>query len=470
MDTQIVARLQRAMEEHRLPGLAVVIRQHNEDLFAGGLGYFDAAGQHAVDDQTPFGVASLSKLVTAMLVLLLQERGALSIDDLLVKYFPSLKVAQRVPITLAHLLSHSAGFPGLPGRFYARNIDDIHDRSGGVGPRGNTDSRSRLAGFPDVPTILDAIELVDLINQLDFDLLAPPGKVLNYSNEGFCLLGGVIEKVMRRPYVELVREMVFAPLQMDQSAFEVTASGSATSLQPSAAVALPLLRDGSGYRAASFWPAPLFYPAGGCVSSARDIARLIGALADNAPLLSQDSKKRIMHPQMPVASRPDPGIGYGFGLEVHQIDADTTMLWHSGQRSGVSSFMGWLVEQQLAISVLCNVADTPVTGIAHDLIGDVLGRSDLHWPPAVLTRRVDTIALARFAGRYASDEGNHYVVEQIDHALVLTGPSAPQARPFQFAGSDSGTVGPQTFRFLSVSPQSQAWALALDLRVLQRSY
>lgn len=458
----IVARLRHALDQHRLPGLAVVIRQQNEDLFAGGLGFFDAAGQRPVDGQTQFGVASLSKLLTAMLLLLLEERGDLSVDDLLVQHCPSLRAAQRVPITLAHLLSHSAGLPGLPGRFYARNIDDVNDRSGGVGPRGNSNSSRLHAGFPDFSTILEATELVELINQLDVDLLAPPGEILNYSNEGFCLLGGVIESTMRRPYTELVREMIFAPLGMNNSYF------GRASLEPSAKIALPLLRDGSSYRAADFWPAPLFYPAGGCISSACDIARLIGALADYAPLLSQGSKERLAQLQMPVASRPYPGIGYSFGLEFQQIDAGTTMLWHSGQRAGVSSFMGWLVEQQMSVSVLCNVADAQVTGIAHQLIGDVLGRSEICWPPAMLTRRVNSIAPERFSGQYASDEGNHFVIEQIDHALVLTCPSAPQARRLHFAGSDHGTVGPQTFRFLSVSTQSEPWALALDLRVLRR--
>jgi len=463
MDTQMTARLHNALVEHRLPGIAVVIRRQNEDLFVGGVGCFDAVGQHSVDDRTQFGVASLSKLVTTMLVLLLQERGVLSVDDLLVRHFPSLRLAQNAPITLAHLLSHSAGFPGLPGRFYARNIDDINDRSGGVGQRGNSHLSKLLADFPDLPTVVDATGLADLMNQLDIELLAPPGELLNYSNESFCLLGGVVEQLMQRPYAELVHEMIFSPLLMNRSSVGKPLS------EASASLALPLLRDGDGYRAAQFWQAPLFYPAGGCISTAGDIARLIGALADNAPLLSQSSKQRIAHLRMPVASRPSPGIGYGFGLEVQKLDPDTTMLWHSGQRAGVSSYMGCLVEQQLAISVLCNVADAPITSIAHDLIGDVLDRSDFRWPPAALTGQVDTIAPERFAGRYASNEGNDYVVKQVDGALVLTSLSAPQAQVLRFAGPDYGTVGPQTFRFLSSSVQSQVWALALDLRVLRRS-
>ncbi len=352
--------------------------------------------------------------------------------------------------------------PGLPGRFYARNIDDVHDRSGGVGQRGGAENR--VAQLPAHPTILNADELVNLLNALHFDLLAPPGEFLNYSNEGFCLLGGVLEKIMQRPYAELANELIFEPLAMSNSTI-----GKARNHQIDN-TAFPLLRVGRNYTAAQFWQAPLFYPAGGCVSTARDVMRLISALGDAGSLLSQESKQRIMHLQLPVASRPLAGIGYGLGIEVQKIDAGTTLYWHSGQRAGVSSFMGWLAEEELAISVLCNVADAPVTSIAHDLIGDLLKRSDINWPPLGLTTEsAGPAAEERFVGRYASAEGNRFDVQKGKDQLVVSSPVAPQAQRLQFSGPDNGSIGPQTFRFLCASPQSKPWALALDLRVLRRT-
>jgi len=58
--SRIIARLEHALDEYRLPGLAIVIRQQNEDLLAGGVGCFDVEGQHKVSERTPYGVASLS--------------------------------------------------------------------------------------------------------------------------------------------------------------------------------------------------------------------------------------------------------------------------------------------------------------------------------------------------------------------------------------------------------------------------
>lgn len=111
MSRQINTRLRNAMEQHRLPGLAATINHRGDSVFTGGQGCFDSSGHNKITDQTQFGVASLSKLVTTMLILLLQERGDLSVDDLVSRFFPELRVAQQVPMTLAHLLSHSAGFP-----------------------------------------------------------------------------------------------------------------------------------------------------------------------------------------------------------------------------------------------------------------------------------------------------------------------------------------------------------------------
>ncbi len=107
MTRPIKSRLQQAMQAHRLPGLAVAIQRRGQDVFAGGHGYFDTAGLQTVTAHTRFGVASLTKLITTMMILLLHQRGDLSVDDLVSRHFPFLQFAQQAPVTLANLLSHS---------------------------------------------------------------------------------------------------------------------------------------------------------------------------------------------------------------------------------------------------------------------------------------------------------------------------------------------------------------------------
>lgn len=460
MDSGIAALLEpvvrNSVERYGLPGIAVVVNRGGSELFAAGLGQRDPAGREPIDADTMFGVASLTKFVTAVALLQLEERGKLSIDDRVSQYFPGLRLASEQPMELGHLLSHSAGFPALPGRFHARNRAKADDSSGGIGmadPAGAVTAQSAPV------QIETADELVDLINGLDVKLLAAPGKVLNYSNEGYCLLGGVIEGAAGAPYAQHVERAVVAPLGMTRTTI------GAARLHSFANVAAYLQRDGDAWIDAGVWDAPLFYPAGGVITSARDLVRLISVLDDGHSLLARKSREQLQRCRIGVASRPDSGIGYGLGLEHNRIDADFTLLWHSGQRAGVSSFVGWLAQERLAVAVLCNVADAPAASIGHELISKVLGRNDIAWPRKKPPVEISAREALRFVGTYGSAERFNYSVEACADGLRLIGRTGSDA--FVFTDRDSGTVGDQTFRFLA-DGDAPAGALALDLRIVQR--
>jgi CubicO group peptidase (beta-lactamase class C family) len=460
MDSGIAALLEpvvrNSVERCGLPGIAVVVNRRGSELFATGLGQRDPAGREPIDADTMFGVASLTKFVTAVALLRLEERGNLSIDDRVSQYFPALRLASLQPMQLGHLLSHSAGFPALPGRFHARNRAKEDDISGGIGMADTAGAVTAQAAQAQIET---ADELVDLINGLDVKLLAAPGQLLNYCNEGYCLLGGVIEGAAGAPYAQHVERAVVAPLGMTRTTI------GAAHLQGFANVASHLQREGDAWIDAGVWDAPLFYPAGGVITSARDLVRLISVLDDGHALLAPQSREQLRRCRIGVASRPDPGIGYGLGLEHHRVGADFTLLWHSGQRAGVSSFVGWLEQERLAVAVLCNVADAPAASIGHELISKLLGRDDIAWPRRKPPVEISAREASRFVGRYGSAEKFDYSVEAHAGGLRLTGRAGSDA--FRFTDRDSGTVGDQTFRFLA-DGDAPAGALALDLRIVQR--
>ena len=455
------ALMREAIDRYRLPGLVVVVERDGEQLFAAGVGAADAAGLHRPGADTLFGVASLTKLITAVALLRLQDRGALSIDDPVTRHWPALRLARNAPIRLTHLLSHSGGLPGLPGRFHALNLADADDRSGGVGSGGPasqaTSEPPRHAG------LVAAADLVDFINSLDFEPLAPPGELLNYSNEGYCLLGGAIEAATGMRYADAVAELVLAPLGMTHTTFGVPA------VQRLGNVAMPIALEQGRWRELGFWDAPLFYPTGGAVASARDLLRLVRVLDDDCRLLTPHARHRLSRVEMPVASRPGDATGYGLALEHHRIDDTTTLLWHSGQRAGISSFVGRVPQARLAAAVLTNVAQAPAAQIGHEVIGLVLGRDDLRWPaprPVVLEAPMRAPARARFVGDYGGAEGFGLEVRDDGESLSLVANGA--AEPLCFSDADSGTVGGKTFRFLP-DAQGRTWALALELRVLPRT-
>ncbi|UCE32566.1 MAG: beta-lactamase family protein, partial [Burkholderiales bacterium] len=237
MNRRITDRIDDARRRYRLPGLAVAVRQDDRERFAAGFGHIDPDASRPVSADTPFGVASLSKFVTATLIMRLQERGRLLLDDPLSRFYPSLDFASDGSVRLHHLLSHSAGLPGLPCRYLARDIEDTDDRSGGSGRTGLAEAVRRRALVPS-NGIVSAAELADLINRLEFMPLALPGELLSYSNEGYCLLGGIIEQVARCSFAHAVRDQVFGPLNLNRSF--VGNEGLPTSDE----LGLPLLREG----------------------------------------------------------------------------------------------------------------------------------------------------------------------------------------------------------------------------------
>jgi len=465
MSPQVLDRIHDALARHRLPGLAVAVDHDGEEIFAAGFGHLDPDRSREIDADTPFGVASLTKFLTAAAIMRQHERGRLSIDQPLSAFYPSLVFAADGSVSLHHLLTHSAGLPGLPCRYHARDIDDPGNRSGGSAQTG----LAAVASDP-APTsgLLTASDLAAEINRLTFTPLAPPGELLSYCNEGFCLLGGIIEQTSGQGFAHAARELVLEPLQMTRSFIGPDGMPGDDEL------ALPLLRVAQGFQRGRFWQAPLFYAAGGMVASARDVVRLIRSLGAGQALLSEDSRRQMMAPRMRIASRPGERCAYGFGLEWHRVDENTTILWHSGQRAGVSSFMAHLAEQGLSVSVLCHVAGAPVTSIGHALLGDLLNRSDITWPPGRRATPPGSAGAAnrvpdqRFAGRYGSDESGELIIASAEDGLMLRAPSGGEPARLRFDTQDSGIVGDQTFRFLRDRPGAPPWALALDLRVLRR--
>ena len=127
-----VSRLQDLLEhvavKHELPGLAVAVSQAGCELFADGFGACDADGLQPVTADTMFGVASVTKFVTAVIIMQAQRQKLLALSDPVSRFYPTLNCARDGRMRLHHLLTHSAGFPGLPFRHWATDV--IYDRTG----------------------------------------------------------------------------------------------------------------------------------------------------------------------------------------------------------------------------------------------------------------------------------------------------------------------------------------------------
>jgi N-acyl-D-amino-acid deacylase len=283
------------MERHGIPGAALAIAKDGKLVYARGFGWADLAAGTPVDPWTLFGLASLSKPITALAILLLLERGQLALDDRvfeLLKHIrpaPGARVDPRLKtVTVRQLLNHTGGW----------------DRAVSGDP---ITWSPQIARTLDVPLPLTEAQFTSFMMgvPLDFD----PGTRYQYSNVGYILLGQVIEKVSGRRYEEFVRAEVLEPLGIDRAFATVTAprafrEGEARSYLAGTGVQLPPMN------------LPMARAAGGWSASATDMVRLLTALdGSRGKKLLKDKTYQLMvaPPPPPLKARPNgthPGLGW----------------------------------------------------------------------------------------------------------------------------------------------------------------
>lgn len=182
------------LEKHRIPGAALIVVHDGRVLLARGYGYADLEGRVPVDpDRTVFRVASVSKLVTATAAMQLVEARKLDLHGDVNRTLHRFQVASRQgqPVTLFHLLTHTAGFDD-------RNI--WRKARGEAGP----ESLGAYLARRMPPRVM------------------PAGEFICYSNHGMALAGYLVEEASGLPFETYVVENIFGPLGMQRSRFSDT--------------------------------------------------------------------------------------------------------------------------------------------------------------------------------------------------------------------------------------------------------
>jgi D-alanyl-D-alanine carboxypeptidase len=180
-----------AVNTHRLVGLQVSIRFPDGRTWNGAAGSADLSRNHPLLPSSIIRMGSLTKTYTAAVVLRLAERGVISLDDTLGRWFPEYAKGKRIRVRM--LLNHSSG------------IFDL------LGPRVMMLSsvRGGRVWRPD--------ELLHMI--FGRDLMFQPGSDHRYSNSNYVLLGLIAEKAAGKPLNELYADEIFKPLMLHQTVF-----------------------------------------------------------------------------------------------------------------------------------------------------------------------------------------------------------------------------------------------------------
>lgn len=176
----------------------VFVTEHGKPIYKKGVNYADKKKKIKNNEYTLFRIASITKQFTAAAIMILQERGKLSVKDKLSKYFPDYKYGDK--ITIDNVLRMNSGIPDYMN-FY-NNVAKIFPSKSEAFTNSSKKNRE----------IIKKSFMTDPI-------LFTPGATFKYSNSGYLLLGEIVEKASGTTYENFLKKEIFDKLGMNYTGF-----------------------------------------------------------------------------------------------------------------------------------------------------------------------------------------------------------------------------------------------------------
>jgi CubicO group peptidase (beta-lactamase class C family) len=335
-----LARLKAAMQGYvdrrEVAGVVTLVARHGRVAHFESVGYRDAEAKAPMTPDTIFRQASMTKPIVAVATLMLLEEGRLQLSDPISKWLPEFKamkvlrpglagsyttVPAQTPITVRHLLTHTAGLQSGDGVLLP-----AYEK---IAPR--TVPKDTLGAF--------VTRLATL--PLNFE----PGTEWHYGAAGIGLTvaGRLVEVISGQPLDQYLSERIFRPLKMTDTYFylpEEKLARFAATYRPDANGKLEL-DEAPNTNSIFFRERTYFSGSGGLVSTASDYLRfqlmlLNGGELDGARLLGRKTVELMASNHTGTLSIASRGPGFGFGLGVSVL----VDLGASGQL-GSEGMFGW---------------------------------------------------------------------------------------------------------------------------------
>jgi CubicO group peptidase (beta-lactamase class C family) len=291
----------------------VLFAENGEIVFGKAYGYANLKTKDSLTMESAFQLASISKPITALAVLVLKEDGKIGIDDSLKKYIPELPYPG---ITIRHLLTHRSG---LPNYMYFAEED-----------------------WPNKEIPLKNRDVIDLMVKNQYKPYYLPGKRYNYSNTNFALLAYIVEQVSGMKFEDFVQVRIFNPCHMVNSSI-YNKNTSPVNTCPVA-----------GYPTSRYEAENTFLNGvvgdKGVYCSAYDLLMLDKALYTDKPV-SQATRLEAFTPQHKDL-RPNDNYGLGWRLDV--TDSLNPAVYHTGWWKGFRTYFIRELGEKRTIIVLSN--------------------------------------------------------------------------------------------------------------------
>lgn len=310
--TKIDAIANQALAQTGVPSASVGIVTDGKIAYLKAYGLAKLHPPVPAEPQMRYSIGSISKQFTAAAILILQQRGKLSIDDPISTWLPQLTRANQV--TLREVLSHTSGYQD----YYAEDYSMLPMKK---------------------PTTADAILDNWGKRPLDFD----PGTQWQYSNTNYVIAGKIVEIVSGMPLMKFLQKNIFQPLHMtdvmNSDAHALQQTDAHGYIRYALGPLRPAPQDGAGW----------MFAAGELAMPVRDL--LIWDISMLNESLLQPASYKEMFTGVKLKNGQD--THYGLGVEVYTRDGQPVIA-HSGEVSGFTSDNMILPNDRIAIAVFTN--------------------------------------------------------------------------------------------------------------------
>jgi D-alanyl-D-alanine carboxypeptidase len=312
---------------------SILIQKNGRTTYARSFGFSNLRFNVPNTNQTKYKVASITKLFTAVLILQLQEQGRIDLNSTIKTYLPDYSGAGSDKVTVNQLLTHTSGI---------ENFDKV-----------KTAKEAIEGGLPVYQTPYSSDELVRKF--CSGPLVNIPGKVFDYNNADYIILGKIIERLYGDTYEGVLTKRILRPLKLTN-----TGMLHQSDIVPGLADTY-FFRDDLKRLANDLPVYPEnWYAAGAMYSTPNDLLKFSDALFS----------KRFLKPET-LALMLKPGLDdYGYGVWVYRMKIGNnrpTIVKRPGAIMGAQSMLFHVLDQDVTIIILSNTNAVSLDDFAADI-------------------------------------------------------------------------------------------------------
>jgi CubicO group peptidase (beta-lactamase class C family) len=366
------------MREGKIPGFSIAVVKDGKVIYAQGFGARDPARSLPATPETLYGIGSCTKSFVALAAMQLAEKGKIKLTDPASDYVPFKLGLKGKPITIHHLLSHGSGVPNLATSTIGLNRGIGVDL--GV-PWGSVDDFYRV------------------VNTANAEIADDPGRRFFYSNEGFRVVGNIIQEVSGKTFYDYVDDNILKPLGMKRS----TLVKHVFDADPDRMVAHWKKPDGTmqptGFPYPDISENPDFSwnaAAGGLMAPMTELGTYLAMLMNGGVhkgkrLASEESIEKMLTPHIDYCDTYWGMSGYGYGWSILNDFLGEKQANHGGSILVATAHLAMIPRLGIGVAMAANTSRPPFATIADGVFATLMGKDPYQHPHLVLRERMKAL-------------------------------------------------------------------------------